>query len=632
MATIGDQQLQLADDYAAALDTLANRSVSNTQAALRRSLARTLRDLRRYYGQFVDPSLPDQQSADGVTRRPGSYSIADGSAKFRKLLELAQAFASDRELAWLQNRYREDFAEAVTLGGDLGQQLAQTANPDATAQSTFVGASRAAVEAAANTASAYIRGEVESFRDNIARIVTDGIGRGKGPRVLEREIRTALQGARDPQGLNNRLGLEQRAELIARSELANAYVGAQKAAAARNGFGYARWIATKDERTCPVCASRHGRIYRLDEIVAPGHPRCVLGGTRVSPGPIAACFRSFYSGDVVTIGLEDGSIFTVTAQHPVLTTRGVKPAKLLRKGSQLVGNNPEVLSKDFGGAPDLHQVPARAEDVFAAFAESGAVTTVSMPVSPLDLHGDGGSIKGEIDVVRAASFLQGYWESPSVQKLSKGDSVGPRVRFRPFSALGLADATVLGLGAAACGSVSRLREAHALLGGGLGHAEEHRIASAAWGDAQLTEPANDDGTTYSQLSSQCFDAHPGLVLTHKVVNVQRNTFAGHVYTFESFSGFYSMGIQTRIVNQNCRCSLSPVATEAVEEADPALRATLLREDYWERSREAVAQEFAASKGWPFARASQVLEEAVRKPSPSERRQYPDIERAPVPVA
>jgi SPP1 gp7 family putative phage head morphogenesis protein len=354
MATIGDQQLQLADDYAAALDTLADRSVSNTQAALRRSLARTLRDLRRFYGQFVDPELPDQQSADGVTRRPGSYSIADGSAKFRRLLELAQAFASDRELQWLQNRYREDFAEAVALGGDLGQQLAQTANPDATAQSTFVGASRAAVEAAASTASAYIRGEVESFRDNIARIVTDGIGRGKGPRVLEGEIRTALQGARDPQGLNNRLGLEQRAELIARSELANAYVGAQKAAAARNGFSYARWIATKDERTCPVCASRHGRIYRLDEIVAPGHPRC-------------------------------------------------------------------------------------------------------------------------------------------------------------------------------------------------------------------------------------------------------------------------------------RCSLSPVATEAVEEPDPTLRAALLREAYWERAREDAAREFAAGKGWPFARASQVLEEAVRKPSPSERRQYPDIERAPVPV-
>jgi hypothetical protein len=353
--TIGDQQLQLADDYAAALDTLGNRATVNTQASLRRALVRTLRDLRRYYGQFVDPSLPDQQSADGVARRPGSYSIADGSAKLRKLIELAQGFLSDRELQWLQNRYREDFAEAVNLGGELGQQLAQTANPDAPAQGAFVGASRAAVEAAVNTASAYIRGEVESFRDSIARIVTDGVGRGKGPRVLEREIRTALEGARDPQGLNNRMGLAQRAELIARSELANAYVGAQKAAAARNGYGYVRWIATKDERTCPVCASRHGRVYRIGEVVAPGHPRC-------------------------------------------------------------------------------------------------------------------------------------------------------------------------------------------------------------------------------------------------------------------------------------RCSLSPVATEAIEEKDPELRATLLREGFWQREREGIAAEFGEAKKWPPERAGKVLEDAVLKPSPSERRQYPGIERAPEPVA
>lgn len=627
-----ERQQALVNDYAAALDAIGNRATANLQASLSRSLLRLVKDLRRYYGQFVDPNLPDQQSADGVTRRPGAYSIADGSAKFRKLIELSQGFVSDRELTWLQNRLRESFAEAVAQGGELGQQLAQTTNPDAPAQGPFVGASRAAVDAAANTASAYIRGEVESFRDRLVQIVGDGIGRGTGPRVLEREIRTALKGARDPQGLNNRMGLEQRAELIARSELANAYVGAQKATAARNGYGFVRWIATKDERTCPVCASRHGRIYQIGDVVAPGHPRCVLGDVYVSPGPIAACFRSFYCGDVVTISLKDGSVFTVTAQHPVLTTRGVQPAKLLRKGSQLVGNNPEVLSKDFGSSPDLHQVPARAEDVFAAFAESGAVASVSVPVSALDLHGDGGSIKGEIDVVRAAGLLQGHWEPSSDHEVAKDARINTRVRFRPFSALGLADATVLGLGAAACGSVSSLREAHALLGGGLSHAEEHRIAAAAWGDALLAEPANDDGATYAKLSGQCFDAHSALVQVQEVANVKLDTFAGHVYTFETFCGFYSMGIQTRVINQNCRCSLSPVATEALRETDPALRSALLRESFWAKEREQIAEEFAAAKKWPPERAGKVLADAVLKPSPSERRQYPGIERAPEPVA
>jgi SPP1 gp7 family putative phage head morphogenesis protein len=280
---IGNQQLDLADDYAKALDSIASRATENTTRALARSMLRTMKQLRKFYGQFIDPELPATKSADGITRRPGSYSIADSSAKFKELIRISQDFFPEEQLKILQQRFIQDFTDAVALGGELGQELAKEADPEAKARAPFVGASRAAVEAAANTASAYIRGEVESFRDNIARIVTDGIGRGKGPRALEKDIRIALQGAKDPDGLNAKMGLKQRAELIARSELANAYVGAQKAAAARNGYTYLRWIATKDERTCPVCASRHGKIYRIDDVVGTAHPRC-----RCSLSPVSA--------------------------------------------------------------------------------------------------------------------------------------------------------------------------------------------------------------------------------------------------------------------------------------------------------------------------------------------------------
>jgi SPP1 gp7 family putative phage head morphogenesis protein len=283
MATIGDQELKLVDDYAEALDAISARSVYNTQKALQRALLRTLKDLRRYYAQFVNPELQAIESGDGVIRRPGSYSIADGSAKYKKLLEIAQEYFPDSYLASVERQYKKDFADAIALGGELSQNLINITSPDAMALAPFVGASKLQIEAAAKTASAYIRREVESFRDDIARIVTDGIGRGKGPRSLESDIRIALKGAKDPTGITKRLGLYQRAELIARSELANAYVGAQKATAARNGYSYGRWIATQDERTCQICASRHGNIYRLDEMVGTQHPRC-----RCSISPIAS--------------------------------------------------------------------------------------------------------------------------------------------------------------------------------------------------------------------------------------------------------------------------------------------------------------------------------------------------------
>lgn len=353
--TIGNQQLKLADDYAEALDKIGDRATANTRKALIRAIKATLRDLRRWYADAIDPTQPAEVSADGVTRRPRSYSIAESSRKLTELNRIAQRFLSPAELQALQTVYETDLAEAAVLGDDLGRELLQTVSPEAQARAPFVGPQKVAMKAAAATTSAYIRAEVESFRDRLTQIVTAGVGRGQGYRAIEGDVRRALLGASDPNGITKRLGLMQRAELIARSELANAYVGAQKLAAQRNGALYGRWIATKDERTCRVCASRHGRVYLLSEMVGTQHPRC-------------------------------------------------------------------------------------------------------------------------------------------------------------------------------------------------------------------------------------------------------------------------------------RCSIAPVPTEHVEEKDPALRAQLLRQDYWDQSREAMVRAFAAEQGWPFDRASKVLEDAVLKPSPSERRQFPDIEVAPVPVA
>jgi SPP1 gp7 family putative phage head morphogenesis protein len=274
MATIGEQQLNLSDDYAEALDMLSNRSVDNTKAALARALKRTLRDLRRYYSDFINPELKRTESADGVMRRPMAYSIADSNAKLTQLLKIAQSYFPEEDLQRIATQYKKDFAEAIKLGGDLGAELAQLISPENKGNGMFVGASKEAVAAVANTASAYIRREVETFRDDIARIVADGVGRGKGSKALEKDIRVALMGAKDPNNITPRLGLMRRAELIARSELANAYTNAQKQAAQRNGYKYGRFIATQDERTCQYCASRHGRIYLLSEMTGTLHPRC----------------------------------------------------------------------------------------------------------------------------------------------------------------------------------------------------------------------------------------------------------------------------------------------------------------------------------------------------------------------
>ena len=95
------------------------------------------------------------------------------------------------------------------------------------------------------------------------------------------------------------------------------------------------------------------------------------------------------------------------------------------------------------------------------------------------------------------------------------------------------------------------------------------------------------------------------------------------------------------LHPRCRCSLSPVSTDAVEEKDPTLRKELLRQDYWDKARNTMIDEFALGKGKkvdgkiipiPFDKASKILEEAIKKPAPSEKRQYPGMIQAPQPVA
>jgi SPP1 gp7 family putative phage head morphogenesis protein len=660
-----------ADDYSKALDTLEARAVKNTRELLRRSLDTVLQNLRRSYALYLEALGPMSRDPSGqFIRRPGSYSTAEATAKFRAIMRDAAGFMSDMELQQWQFRYEQDLREATTLGVDLaseltklqrvpppagpdigpttpgqvqtlGQELvAMVSRPDSAVP--FAGVNPEVTRAAALQASAYIQGETVKFRDQIVQIVGEGASRGWGPKRLERDIRQALRGAKDPNGITKRLGLEQRAELIARSELAAAYSGGTIRKAQAEGLAYVRVLASNDERTCPTCASRNGRVYPADRVPVPWHPRCVLGDTHVSPGLLAAVFRSRYRGNVVSIGLQSGERLTVTANHPMLTTTGWVKAEALRPGDQLVGHGLHRVMPEVAVAPDLHQMPATAEEVFAAFSQSGAVTTVRMPVSALDLHGDGQFIEGDVDVVRADGLFECYREASGVDGASEGERITGSVRLRPFATLGDVDAGLLWHSATAHGSVSRLREAQALFRGGLSHAEQHRIATTAWRDPVLAQEVGDGLALHPELlgdrfdaaaflecpecgsliehqavaigsdadllevsaddihgnaigGSDSVDAQTGLVENHEVVSVEVDSFHGFVYTFETFAGAYAIGCDARLITRNCRCVVTPVNNEAVTEKDPALRATLLDSQRWQEEHNRGVEAYAEAR-------------------------------------
>jgi len=277
----GDSIISSVDSYAAILDELEGRMVANTTAMLRTALDRVLGDLKRHYAAYLAAVGPEALDPEGnAIRAPGAYSSAEATAKYQAILRDAQQFLPPDEIQAWQRRFTTDLVEALSIGGEAAAAL-QTIVTGASAQ--FAGANPLAVRAATQAATAFMQGEAARFRDQIAQIVSEGVARGWGSKVLERQIVGALEGTTDAAGKTARMGLKQRAEVIARSELANAYVKGAIDHNLKEGFAFIRWVAATDERACRWCLSRHGRIFPADQVVIPAHPQC-----RCTPVPLPA--------------------------------------------------------------------------------------------------------------------------------------------------------------------------------------------------------------------------------------------------------------------------------------------------------------------------------------------------------
>ena len=277
----GDRIIRSVDSYAAILDELEGRMVANTTAMLRTALDRVLGDLKRHYAAYLNAVGPVALDPEGnPIRAPGAYSSGEAAAKYQAILRDAQQFLPPEEIAAWQRRFTTDLVEALSVGGEAAAAL-QTIVTGATA--TYAGANPLAVRAATQAATAFMQGETARFRDQIAQIVSEGVARGWGSRRLERQILGALEGTTDPTGKTSRMGLRQRAEVIARSELANAYVKGAIDHNLKEGYAFIRWVAATDERACRYCLSRHGQIFPADQVVIPAHPQC-----RCTPVPVPA--------------------------------------------------------------------------------------------------------------------------------------------------------------------------------------------------------------------------------------------------------------------------------------------------------------------------------------------------------
>jgi hypothetical protein len=277
-------------------------------------------------------------------------------------------------------------------------------------------------------------------------------------------------------------------------------------------------------------SGRDPEYPELDQM-PPFHPRAVLGDTPVEPvGALLGAVRAVYDGPAIRVESHSGIRATVSPNHPVLTRRGWLPARLLREGDEVI----RAVARHRARAPvageDLHDVPARAAEVFdAARAVGASARTIAAPV---DLHGDARFCEREVDVVRTDGGLRQH----RLAAINEEPGEDPLVR-------------------------AGVQHSHLPGPGPLGVLFARRTASVARplpeDYASRAQPTPQGRLGEWTVEREFLAGLPGQVAVDELVEVRYvDRWAGHAFDFETEAGVYFAG---GLYTHNCRHVLTPAA-------------------------------------------------------------------------
>ena len=321
-------------------------------------------------------------------------------------------------------------------------------------------------------------------------------------------------------------------------------------------------IVSEDGSPCPECEPYEGEVLSIsgdsegydtvDDAEAAGlmHPGCFAPGTVVSGPAVCAADTRWYEGELVVLRVAAGDQLSVTENHPILTPHGWVPAGQLNEGDDVVCYLGQERMHGVVG-PDYEEMPALIEEIPGALLNAVGMSSVSVPSSPKQFHGDGGG--GEVDVVYADSLLMRGHESAVAEPIAQGnfaaihlpealDGGSPLGAFLPSSR----SASRRSVGGSSPGATLSERPA-GLLTMLLVGTRDDRVAAKneATGDCRLTEAER-----FSNLFLGPFSRDVSL---SRLVEVRRRHFLGHVYNLQTVGGWYAAN---GIIAHNCLHQLS----------------------------------------------------------------------------
>ena len=346
----------------------------------------------------------------------------------------------------------------------------------------------------------------------------------------------------------------------------------------------------------------HGQVFVPQSIEM--HDNCLLAGSRVS-GRFTGGLKADYSGPAVEIVTKHGERLRVTAQHPVLTDRGILRADLIDKGICLLREKPEQRLVGPGRYEQKQNSSnPTVEEVFDALSAYGRGVRKR---STLDLDGDERFFDGE--EVRAVGLLAEPpdrrlmidWRSHEIGNLAlklSDPAFGGVAHWKAFSTARDPRGTEKVL--------DRLPVVF-----DFPPPKTRCFGRIAEVDTALPQAALHSVLVASSFARELLDRFPGHVAFDEVVEVRHFHYSGHVYDFSTDVGYFA---SDSILVRNCReChggylphasimafleSISDESIRAARQHGIFVDSATLTFSYV-NDRDNVVDDFDAPAGWPL---------------------------------
>lgn len=353
-----------------------------------------------------------------------------------------------------------------------------------------------------------------------------------------------------------------RAKMVAVTEVTRAFAEANERAWKESRvIKKKQWQTALDDIRCDICMGLQGKIVGVGKQFPggydnpPAHPNCVLPGNVVSVPGLIAGTKSFYIGGAIEIRTFGGRVLTVTKNHPILTTQGWVPARLLGEGVDVVVcSTPEWIASSV--YPDYQHMPAAIEKIFDTLKMSVGVATARMPAAAEDFHGDGRAIYGNVHIVGPNGLLLGNVEAELAELLGEFSFQCDDSQASLFTGNGPLAFLFPGDSSPAGSFMSSGDLISAALGR---HARPLEFLSSGlptYSNVMFSEDTIDNPTADTKLAAEFVRRFSSLIATDKIISVRQFDFSGHVYDLQS--GLYALCTVNEIVASNCRCWIVPV--------------------------------------------------------------------------